>query len=186
MQIPNLNKHFAYICHVYFILWFFLFPCGIIANAVRDSHGWSRLPSPKLLKLEPTWTHIILTNPTCHRMMGPSKLSIAFYRNVDFPIRAFIVPDSLRASKPEAFFPQVVGFGPLHHSRLQVQSMQHAHWQASCSKKHSWWFSKKKEKFMTNLDESYSENSFGNWNSRGSSKIYVIVTRCSWMLMTLA
>ena len=51
----------------------------------------------------------------------------AFYRNVDFPIRAFIVPDSLRASKPEAYFPQVVGFGPLHHSRLQVQSMQLAH-----------------------------------------------------------
>ncbi|GMY33218.1 putative UPF0481 protein At3g02645 [Fagus crenata] len=46
----------------------------------------------------------------------------AFYRNVDFPIRAFIVPDSLRASKPEAYFPQVVGFGPLHHSRLQLDA----------------------------------------------------------------
>ncbi|GMY30871.1 putative UPF0481 protein At3g02645 [Fagus crenata] len=46
--------------------------------------------------------------------------------NTLFPIRAFIVPDSLRDSKLEAYFPQIVGLGPLHHSRLQLQFM-HMH-----------------------------------------------------------
>uniref|UniRef100_A0A2N9G919 Uncharacterized protein n=1 Tax=Fagus sylvatica TaxID=28930 RepID=A0A2N9G919_FAGSY len=46
--------------------------------------------------------------------------------DVDFRSRAFIVPDSLRASKPEVYIPQVVGLGPLHHTRLELQSM-HMH-----------------------------------------------------------
>uniref|UniRef100_A0A2N9FZF4 Uncharacterized protein n=1 Tax=Fagus sylvatica TaxID=28930 RepID=A0A2N9FZF4_FAGSY len=46
--------------------------------------------------------------------------------NTPFRIRAFIVPDSLRDSKLEAYFPQIVGLGPLHHSRLQLQLM-HMH-----------------------------------------------------------
>ena len=46
--------------------------------------------------------------------------------DVDFRSRAFIVPDSLRAFKPEVYIPQVVGLGPLHHTRLELQSM-HMH-----------------------------------------------------------
>ncbi|GMY30897.1 putative UPF0481 protein At3g02645 [Fagus crenata] len=49
-----------------------------------------------------------------------------FNNNTPFRIGAFIVPDSLRDSKLEAYFPQVVGLGPLHHSRLKVQLM-HMH-----------------------------------------------------------
>ncbi|GMY30900.1 putative UPF0481 protein At3g02645 [Fagus crenata] len=49
-----------------------------------------------------------------------------FNNNTPFPIRAFVVPDSLRDSKLEAYFPQVVGLGPLHHTRLELQFM-HMH-----------------------------------------------------------
>ncbi|GMY30875.1 putative UPF0481 protein At3g02645 [Fagus crenata] len=49
-----------------------------------------------------------------------------FNSHTPFRIRAFIVPDSLRDSKLEAYFPQVVGLGPLHHSRLELQLM-HMH-----------------------------------------------------------
>ena len=44
--------------------------------------------------------------------------------DIDFPICVFKVPSSLRAAKPEAYLPQVVGLGLLHHQRLDLESMQ--------------------------------------------------------------
>lgn len=44
--------------------------------------------------------------------------------DIDFPICVFKVPNSLRAAKPEAYLPQVVGLGLLHHQRLELESMQ--------------------------------------------------------------
>lgn len=54
------------------------------------------------------------------------KINEIFDNNTPFRIRAFIVPDSIRDSKLEAYFPQVVGLGPLHHRRLELQLM-HMH-----------------------------------------------------------
>ncbi|XP_059458420.1 putative UPF0481 protein At3g02645 [Corylus avellana] len=42
----------------------------------------------------------------------------------DVPICVFKVPNSLRASNPEAYIPQIVGLGVLHHSRAETEAMQ--------------------------------------------------------------
>lgn len=48
-----------------------------------------------------------------------------FHNNdIDVPICVFKVPDSLKASNPEAYSPQVVGLGLLHHNRLELESTQ--------------------------------------------------------------
>ncbi|XP_059431586.1 putative UPF0481 protein At3g02645 [Corylus avellana] len=44
--------------------------------------------------------------------------------DTDAPICVFKVPNSLSASKPEAYIPQIVGLGILHHSRPQTEAMQ--------------------------------------------------------------
>ncbi|KAB1202277.1 hypothetical protein CJ030_MR8G010111 [Morella rubra] len=44
--------------------------------------------------------------------------------DIDFPVCVFKVPNSLSATKPEAYCPQVVGLGPLHHNRSELATMQ--------------------------------------------------------------
>ena len=52
-------------------------------------------------------------------------ISDAFSSNdTDVPICVFKVPNSLSASNPEAYTPQTVGLGILHHSRSQTEAMQ--------------------------------------------------------------
>ena len=50
--------------------------------------------------------------------------NIIHSNDTDVPICVFKVPDFLKASKPEAYCPQVVGLGLLHHNRLELESMQ--------------------------------------------------------------
>ncbi|EXC29941.1 hypothetical protein L484_015134 [Morus notabilis] len=45
-------------------------------------------------------------------------------KDIDTPIRIFKVPDSLTSAKPEAYIPQQIGFGPIHHFRRELQQMQ--------------------------------------------------------------
>jgi hypothetical protein len=53
------------------------------------------------------------------------NISDAFSSNdTDVPICVFKVPNSLSASNPEAYTPQTVGLGILHHSRSQTEAMQ--------------------------------------------------------------
>ncbi|PON55185.1 hypothetical protein TorRG33x02_300080 [Trema orientale] len=44
--------------------------------------------------------------------------------NMDVPICIFKVPNSLASSKPEAYVPQLLGLGPYHHLRPELQQMQ--------------------------------------------------------------
>ena len=44
--------------------------------------------------------------------------------DIDFPECVFKVPNSLSALKSEAYYPQVVGLGPLHHNRSELATMQ--------------------------------------------------------------
>lgn len=53
------------------------------------------------------------------------NISDAFSSNdTDVPICVFKVPNSLTASNPEAYVPQIVGLGMIHHSRPQTEAMQ--------------------------------------------------------------
>ncbi|EXC29943.1 hypothetical protein L484_015136 [Morus notabilis] len=44
--------------------------------------------------------------------------------DIDVPISIFKVPNSITSSKPEAYAPQLVGLGPVHHLRHELQNMQ--------------------------------------------------------------
>lgn len=43
---------------------------------------------------------------------------------MDVPICIFKVPKSLASFKPEAYVPQLMGLGPYHHLRPELQQMQ--------------------------------------------------------------
>nr|GMN75255.1 hypothetical protein TIFTF001_056824 [Ficus carica] len=44
--------------------------------------------------------------------------------DIDGPISMFKVPKPLTSAKPEAYVPQLIGLGPIHHWRIELQHMQ--------------------------------------------------------------
>ncbi|XP_030944837.1 putative UPF0481 protein At3g02645 [Quercus lobata] len=64
------------------------------------------------------------STPNFHLHLNQWVIEIFKSEDIDFPICVFKVPNSLRAAKPEAYLPQVVGLGLLHHKRLELESMQ--------------------------------------------------------------